>query len=101
MNTKVNFAGGWDTVWGAVSGQLGGVATLLTVIGMLMVLFSVLAWIYQKRRGANMQGLGGVFVVLFIGAVMAAPGAIIPGILRIIDWVANGLIALVNSTSRG
>ena len=96
----VNFSGGWDTFWGAISAELGGVMTALTVIGTLLVVCSVLSWIWQKRRGGNAaQGLGGVFIFIFIGAVLAAPGLLIPGILSIIDWIANAIAALISDVS--
>lgn len=100
---QVDFRGGWNSFWGAISDQLGGITTILTWVGMLMVLGSVLGWIWQKRRGGGGggQGLTGVFIVMFIGALLAAPGAIIPGVLGIIDWVGNVIIALVNRASEG
>lgn len=92
----VDFSGGWNTFWGAISGELGGVTTLLTVIGMLMVLGSVLGYIWMKRRNANVKdGLSGVFIVMFVGAVLAAPGALIPLVLTIVDWAANAVLALL------
>lgn len=99
---QVDFQGGWNSFWGAISGQLGGLGTILTWVGMLMVLGSVIGFIWQKRRGGGGgQGLAGVFIVMFIGALLAAPGALIPGLLGIIDWVGNVIIALVNRASQG
>lgn len=94
---EVDFSGGWDTFWGAIKEQIGGVADLLTIIGMLMVLGSIIGWIWKKKRsgGQVTEGLGGVLIVLFIGCVFAAPGAIIPAILSLVDYAGNAVVALV------
>lgn len=95
MNT-VNLASGWNTLWGALSSVIGGpVMTLLTVIGVVLVLSSVITYFFQKRRGGGaMQGLGVVMWTLVCGALLAAPQAIIPLALTLLDFIINGLIAV-------
>ena len=34
--TRVNLSGGWNIIWGAISGALGGVGGALTVLGTLV-----------------------------------------------------------------
>lgn len=97
---KVDFSGGWSSLWGAISGQLGGVLTILTWVGVIMVVFSVMGWVYQKRKGGGMgQGASGVFITLFVGAVLCAPQLLIPAVLGILDFVANSLLSLIQRAS--
>lgn len=51
--TRVNLAGGWTIIWGAISGALGGVGGALTVFGTLVVVVGFASWLWQKRRGTG------------------------------------------------
>lgn len=97
---KVNLAGGWNTLWGAISGVVGGqVMTILTIIGVIMVIASVAVYIFNKRRGGGVaQGLGSVLWTLVAGALLAAPQVIIPLLLTLLDLVINALIAIFRAT---
>lgn len=97
----VDLSSGWDVFWGAVSSDIGGLITLMTVIGGLMVAGAILGFIYQKRKaqGGYMQGSGVIWITLIIGAALAAPNALIPMILNIADFAANGFIALLERVS--
>jgi hypothetical protein len=94
----INLTSGWNTLWGAIAGVIGGpIMTLLTIIGVILVVVSIGTYFFQKRRGGGaMQGLGPVVWTLVCGALLAAPQIIIPLALTILDFIINTLIAIVN-----
>ncbi|GAA4188812.1 hypothetical protein GCM10022288_15640 [Gryllotalpicola kribbensis] len=96
----INFKGAWDTTWRSISGVIGPQVTgLMTIIGVLLVVFAVGKWIFDKRRGGGAaSGLGPVLWALIAGALLAAPGVIIPAFLGILDTVINMLVHLVGSS---
>ena len=95
----VNLTSGWNTLWGAISGAIGGpIMTLLTIIGVILVIGSIITWVFQKRRGGSaISGLGPVLWTLLAGAMLAAPQVIIPLFLTILDFIINTIIAIVNA----
>lgn len=101
MDGTVNLAGGWDTLWSAIQGIVSGpVTNILTVVGVILVIFAVSKYFFDKRRGSGVsQGLGIVFWTLLVGALLTAPQVIFPIALRLLDIVANLVIAIVNSAS--
>lgn len=95
---EVDFSSGWDQVWSAISGSMGeGLTDLLTVVGVLLVVFAIVVWFWQRRRGGGNNGGGssGLIYTIIVGAILAAPGAIIPAFLTIIDLVANAALNLL------
>tara|TARA_R110002124_G_scaffold43777_1_gene134427 strand:- start:262 stop:570 length:309 start_codon:yes stop_codon:yes gene_type:complete len=100
MNGTVNLTGGWNTLWSAISSVIGGpVMTLLTIIGVILVVGSIITYFFQKRRGGGaMQGLGPVMWTLVCGALLAAPQVIIPLALTLLDFAINTLVAIVSAS---
>lgn len=100
MNGTVDLTSGWNTLWGAIQGVIGGpVMTLLTIIGVILVIASISSYFFQKRRGGGaMQGLGPVMWTLVCGALLAAPQVIIPLVLTLLDFAINTLVAIVNAS---
>lgn len=93
---EVDFSSGWDQVWSAISGSMGdGLTDLLTVVGVILVIFAIITWLWQRRRGGGGGGGGGLVYMIIIGAILAAPGAIIPAFLTIIDLVVNAALNLI------
>lgn len=97
----VNLTGGWNTLWSAISGAIGGqVMAILTIIGVVLVVFAIGKYFFDKRRGGGVtQGLGVVMWTLVFGAILAAPQAIIPLLLTILDLLINTIIAIVGATA--
>lgn len=102
-STAVNLAGGWDDFWGGLKGAPGfeGIAALATALGAILVVGAVLKWLWEKRRGGGGGGKGseGILWALALGAVLAAPGGLIPLLLTVLDFVANGIIGVFERTS--
>lgn len=101
MNDKINLTAGWNTLWSAISGVIGGqVMLILTIIGVVLVVASVGKWIFDRRRGGSAtSGLGPVLWTLICGALLAAPQVIIPLLLSLLDLIANALVQLFQATS--
>ncbi len=94
---KVNLAAGWAKVWGVVQGALGGVAGLLTAVGVILVVAALVKFLWDKRRGGGGQGSSAVLWAIVVGSVLAAPGLIIPLLLGVTDVVANAIVGIFNS----
>jgi len=93
--TRVNLTGGWNIIWGAISGALGGVGGALTVLGTLIVVVGFVSWLWQKRRGTGGgQGHSGPLWTMLIGALLVTPGVVLPILLTALDIVLNARITL-------
>lgn len=91
MGNTVNLAAAWAGLWGKVSGgSAAGLITLLTWVGVGMVAFAILKWAWSRRRGGAQAGLLGW--PMFVGAALAAPNAVIPAVLWVIDLLANAVV---------
>lgn len=90
----VNLSGGWSTFWGAVRPNVGGLMTLLTIAGMLIVLGAIFKYFWDKRRGGG-GNTSGLMWSLLIGAILAGPDLFIPGILKIADLFINAVLSLL------
>lgn len=95
-NDRVNFHGNWTTFWGAAQGQLGGILTLLGIIGLLLVAGAVIMWIYRKSRGGGGNTSGLVWTIV-VGAILASPNFLIPMLLRVIDFFINTIAAVLRT----
>lgn len=90
---QVSLKAGWTTLWGSVSSAAPGLTSMLTVIGVALVLIAVIGWIWQRRRGGGGQSSGMIWT-LVVGAVLSAPAVVIPILLTIVDWIINTFINL-------
>lgn len=92
----VDFAGGWNKVWSAVSGVMGqGLANLLTAIGVILIVAAIFKWFWDRRRGGGGGGGTPLVMAIVIGTILAAPQVVIPIFLKIVDWVANAALNLL------
>lgn len=93
----IDLSGGWSKLWSAVQGALGsGLVGLLTAIGVIIVVFAVAKWFWDRKRngGGDSKGL---FWALAVGMLFAAPEIVLPVALTIADAVANALVNIWNS----
>lgn len=95
----IDFSSQWDRLWADLSPELKGGLELAALIGMLLVVMSLAGYLWQRSRGQNAQ-LKTVLWMMLFGAVLCAPGIIIPLLLRIVDMVAN-LVAGVGTSTLG
>lgn len=98
MKNDVNLSAGWDTFWNGITAAFGDQANaILTVVGVILVVFSGAGFLIAKLRGRTNNN-GKLFVSLIIGAICAAPTVLIPLALNLIDLIINAGIAIYNST---
>jgi len=91
--TTINLVNGWNTVWTAVSSALGPLSTLLTAIGAILMVGSILGYLWERRKGGKDHSK--LMWTLLIGAVLAGPTLLIPMFLHIADFVANSIAHLL------
>jgi len=97
-STSINLASSWTTAWTAISGPLGAFANLLGVIGALLVVFGVAGYIWERRRGGGGSHQKLIYTIV-IGAILAAPGVVVPSLLTAVDFIINALIGLLHGTT--
>lgn len=101
---KVNMAGAWDTFWASIQsdGTVIGLKSLMALVGMLIVVFSIAKWMWSKNKPNGGGGRNGtpqtVIWALACGVLLAAPNLILPPVLTILDTIANGVLSVFNST---
>lgn len=86
---KVNLSGSWKSFISLIDGSL---LTLLGYMGIAIVVFGVAMLIWSKRRGGGKTS--GYIAMIVVGAILAAPKALIPLALLMIDAVLN----IINNT---
>ena len=92
---SVNFQSGWSTVWKSVSGAVGAqLTTLLTAIGVVLVVFAIIRWLWDRRRSGFQGNHSGLLWTIGVGAVLAAPDVIIPLLLGLADLITNAVVGL-------
>ena len=97
---SVNLAQSWSTLWAAVNGSIGGLIKVLGIIGLLLVVGSVLKWLWERRRGGaggGFQAHSHILFTLVLGAVLAAPNFMIPWILTVLDTIVNAIASIGSS----
>lgn len=92
----INLSGSWNTLWSSVEGAIGSkLTTLMAVIGTLIVVLALVKWAWDRRRGqGGGQGSGAIWGALLVGAILSAPGVIIPVGLTIVDALANAVYSV-------
>lgn len=89
----------WDQFWGSFRTAVGEeLLTLITMVGMLLVVGAVLKWLWDRRRGNGGGGMGGANAILWtllLGATLAAPGLLIPLFLNLLDGLANAFVSVM------
>lgn len=97
----VNLKGSWSSFWGAISGGFGGLTTMLSIVGVGLVVVAIGKWVWDRRRqggAGNHQPLWGA---LLVGALLCAPTVLMPLLLTVMDAVANIGISLFKAAFPG
>lgn len=106
---QVDFSGSWQKFWGGLASATGfqSLSTLLGIIGLLVVVFAVVMYFFQKARG-GMGGMGGgggrangsgIMWAVVAGMMLSAPNFVIPFVLGIIDILANVIIGVAQKVT--
>ena len=99
-SAPINLANSWSTAWTAISGPLGAFASLMGVIGALMVVVGVAGYIWERRRGGGGSHSKLIYTIV-IGAILAAPGVVVPALLTAVDFLINAILGLLHGTTGG
>lgn len=86
--TSINLAGSWTTFWTKISGSLGTFTNTLALVGMLLVVGAIVAYVWERRRGGQANH-SKVLWTMLVGGILAGPNIFIPGILTLADFVIN------------
>ncbi|GAB2733291.1 hypothetical protein [Nocardioides pakistanensis] len=103
-STDIDLSGAWDKFWGAITAASGAdqIINLLGIIGVALVAMALIKWAWDRRRGGG-GGMGqqssAVWGALLIGAILSAPGVILPILLTFMDVIANAGISIWNNTT--
>lgn len=95
----IDLSGSWSSFWDAVTNAAGPQLTnLMSVIGIGILVITLIAYFWQRARskGGDAGKLG--WAAAF-GALLSAPGVLLPLLLTIVDLVGNALIGIFNSTA--
>lgn len=86
---QVNLVSSWQKFWDVVSAAIAPpVQTTITVIGVGLILFSIVKYLWEKRRGQGGK-TGPVWWTLLFGGVLIAPEVLLPLLLSILQWAIN------------
>jgi hypothetical protein len=86
---SVDLVGSWTKFWDVVSGAITGpVQTTITVIGVGLILFSIVKFLWDKRRGQGGKA-SPIWWTLIFGGVLIAPEVLLPLLLSILQWAIN------------
>lgn len=91
--TSIDFAGSWSKFWTAISGSLGGLTTILSIVGMLLVVGGILGYIWERRKGGGGGGHSKLGWTILVGAILAGPNVVIPALLTLFDFAANVIVS--------
>lgn len=96
----INLKGSWTTFWNAISNAagMGGLLRLAAVIGVALVVFAVVKWAWDRRRGEK-GSFGAIWGALVIGLILSAPNVAMPIAFTLLDAIANAGIAVWNRTA--
>lgn len=96
MNTNLNLVTAWNTLWKQLTSWAPGLGTVLAVLGLGIIAWFVVKWLWDKRRGG--QGGGGGFptMALILGLVLAGPTVTLPIVLSIAQVIFVIFANLIN-----
>lgn len=92
LAADVSLANQWTAFWGKISGQ-SQVWNFVGMIGVAMVVYAFVKWLWDRRRGGGGSHAGLVTMIVF-GAVLASPNILMPIALRVADWLINLILRL-------
>lgn len=82
-----NLAGTWAAFWGKLTTPLAGIITILTFVGIALIVGGVLKYFWDRRRGG--ANTGQLLWAIGIGALLVTPNALLPILLRLADMIVN------------
>lgn len=89
---QIKLKDGWAGLWGAVEKAMGTqFTTLLSIIGVALVVFALGKWLWDKRKGGGGNSSALIWTAI-VGAALAGPQIVFPILLTFVDWIINAII---------
>lgn len=91
----VGLKGAWDQLVAVIP---PGVMTLAAVIGVILVVFGLVSWLWRKRTGGG--GLNGFPVMMVVlGGILAFPALLMGPALMLLEGLLNVFVSLIEFIS--
>jgi|SRR5579875_1345756 hypothetical protein len=89
----VDLSSSWDKIWSSLSSSTGfsSLQWVITLIGIILILGSILRWLWSRRTGGGQGGHQHVFWTIFVGAVLMLPDVLVPVLLTLVDVIINSI----------
>jgi hypothetical protein len=88
----MNFVGGWNQFISIIP---AGVQAVLAVIGVALIVWFVLVWVFKSVRGGGFSIKTFPWGAVVAGAILAGPMVTIPLILLIVQTIVTIAIAIL------
>ena len=91
----IDLVSGFNTLWNNLPNS-GPIGIILAAVGALIIVLTVLPWLWQRRKGGA-SGLGGFpWMAVVIAALLAGPKVVFPVLLGVLGLVINVFIGALN-----
>lgn len=97
----VDTAGGWNRLSGAITSGWSGLFTAAAIIGVALIVFALVKWAWERRRGGGMGNSGPMWGALLPGFILIAPLLLIPLVLNLFDFIANIAVQVFRAATGG
>lgn len=87
MTDNIDFSGAWEGVWNSLSTDAQGLLSILSIVGVLLVVLGLFKMFLQRTRGGGNSSA--LWWTILVGAILCAPNVILPLLLTLIDSLAN------------
>lgn len=91
---SIDLVSGWNTLWTPFSSSNKALVTIITAVGVALIVFAILKFVWQRQKG---QGVGWQTLgwPLAAGAILAGPNLLIPLLLKIAQAVIDFVVKLL------
>lgn len=92
---EVDLAEGFNRLWDAIPNS-GQVSVVMSIIAVIIVIITVVPWLWQRRKG-GMNGFSGFpWIAVVIAGILAGPQLVFPLILNILSVILNLFVMAVD-----
>ena len=95
----------WTSFWSTISSAtgMGPVISLLSIIGVLLAVGSLLGWLWEVRKSGGFKGESirkshhKLIFGFILGMALASPTIVIPVFLTLIGQIISGVVAIIHA----
>lgn len=92
---EIDLVGGFTALWSNLP-NAAAIADVLSMVAVVIVLVTVVPWLWQRRKG-GLSGMGGFpWVGVIVAAFLAGPSVVFPVLLGLLGLVINVGISGLN-----